>query len=118
MIGKSTRQDTPGEIQRATRPLQRVKFDLVVSSIKSLEGHDYAALFVDDCTGFKWLYGLKTKDEAFDAAKRWMAEISDIRAKYPLLVVMFERQCRRKQVEGNIGLLYLDDGGELLRHSV
>jgi hypothetical protein len=60
-------------VQRATRPLQRVKFDLVVSSIKSLEGYDYAALCVDDFTGFKWLYGLKTKDDALDAVKKWMA---------------------------------------------
>jgi hypothetical protein len=76
------------EIQRAKRPLQRVNFDLFVSSIKSLEGYDYTALFVDDCTGFKWLYRLKTKDEALDVAKIWMTEISDLRAKYPLLVVM------------------------------
>jgi hypothetical protein len=88
MIGKSTRQDIPGEIQRATKPLQRVNFDLIVSSITSLEGYYYAALFVDDCTGFKWLYGLKTKDEAVDAAKRWMAEIADLRAIYPLRVIM------------------------------
>ena len=88
MIGKSTRQDIPGEIQRATKPLQRVNFDLIVSSIMSLEGYYYAALFVDDCTGFKWLYGLKTKDEAVDAAKRWMAEIADLRAIYPLRVIM------------------------------
>ena len=48
----------------------------------------YGALFVDDHTGYKWLYGLKTKDEALNAAKRWMAEIADLREKYPLLVVM------------------------------
>ena len=34
------------------------------------------------------MYGLKTKDEALDAAKRWMAEIADLREKHPLLVVM------------------------------
>ncbi len=89
MVGKSTRQDIPGEIQRVTRPLQRVNFDLVVSSVKSLEGYDHAALCVDDFTGFKWLYGHKTMDEALDAVKRWMEEILDLG---------YERQCRRKQV--------------------
>ncbi len=34
------------------------------------------------------MYGLKTKDEALDAAKRWMAEIADLCKKHPLLVVM------------------------------
>ena len=48
----------------------------------------YAALVFDDHSGYKWLYGLKTKDEALDAAKKWMAEIADLREKYPLLVVM------------------------------
>ena len=65
-----------------------MNFDLIVSTIPSIEGYLYGALFVDDHTGYKWLYGLKTKDEALDAAKRWMAEIADLREKYPLLVVM------------------------------
>ncbi len=59
-----------------------------MSTIQSIEGFFYCALFVDDHTGYKWLYGLKTRDEALDAAKRWMAEIADLREKHPLLVVM------------------------------
>jgi hypothetical protein len=51
---------------------------------------------VDDCTGFKWLYGLKTKDEALDVVKRWMAEISDLRAIYLLLVVMTDNAGENK----------------------
>ena len=47
-----------------------------------------APFFVDDHTGYKWLYGLKTKDEALNTAKRWMAEIADLREKHPLLVGM------------------------------
>ena len=88
MIGKSKMQNVPGPGKRATRPLGKVNFDLIVSTIPSIEGYYYGALFVDDHTGYKWLYGLKTKDEALDAAKRWMAEIADLREKYPLLVVM------------------------------
>ena len=61
---------------------------LLVSSIPSIEGNFYSALFAYDHTGYKWLYGLKTKDEALNAAKRWMAEIADLREKHPLLVVM------------------------------
>jgi hypothetical protein len=68
--------------------LAKVNFDVIVSSITSIEGYNYAALFVDDCTGFQWLYGMKTRDEVVDVAKRWMAEIGDLCEKYPLRVVM------------------------------
>ena len=74
--------------QLPTRPLGKVNFDLISSSITSVEGYNYAALFVDDHTGVRWLYGLKTKDEVKSAAQRWMAEIAELREKYPLLVVM------------------------------
>jgi hypothetical protein len=46
-IGKSTYQDYPGSISRATRPLAKVNFDVIVSSITSIEGYNYAALLVD-----------------------------------------------------------------------
>ncbi len=88
MIWKSKLQNVPGLAKRATRPLAKVNFDLIVSTIPSIEGYLYGALFVDDHTGYKWLYGLKTKDEALDTAKRWMAAIADLREKHPLLVVM------------------------------
>ena len=65
-----------------------MNFDLIISSVTSVEGYNAAALFVDDHTGFKRLYGLKSKDEALGAAQRWVAETSDMREKYPLLVVM------------------------------
>ena len=64
-------------------PLGKVNFDVIVSSITSIEGYNYAALFADDNTGYRWLYGMKTRDEIVDVAKRWMAEIADLRAKYP-----------------------------------
>ena len=87
-IGKSTLQDNPGPISRATQPLAKANFDVIVSSIVSIESYNYAALIVDDCTGFLSLYGMKTRDQVVDVAKRWMAEIGDLREKYPLRVVM------------------------------
>jgi hypothetical protein len=44
----------------ATLLLAKINFGVIVSSITSIEGYNYAALFVDDCTGFLWLYGMKT----------------------------------------------------------
>ncbi len=48
-IGKSTNQDTPGPpgpIFRYTRPLAKGNFDGFVCSIASIEGYNYAILFV------------------------------------------------------------------------
>ena len=99
VIGKSTKQDNPGSIPRASMPLGKVNFDVIVSSITSIEGYNYAALFADDNTGYRWLYGMKTRDEIVDVAKRWMAEIADLRAKYPLRVVMWDNAGENKSNE-------------------
>jgi hypothetical protein len=80
-------------ISWATRPLAKVNFNVIVSSITSIEGYHYAALFVDDCsdcTGFQWLYSMKTRDQVVDLAKRWMAEIGDLRD----IESSHEGQCR------------------------
>jgi hypothetical protein len=78
-IGKNTYQDNPGPISWATLPLAKVNFDVIVSSITSIEGYNYAALFVNDCTGFQWLNGMKTRHQVVDVAKRWMAEVGNLR---------------------------------------
>ncbi len=73
MIGESKIQNFLGLAKRATRPLGNVNFDLIVSTLRSIEGYFYVVLYVDDhtgITGYKWLYGLKTKDEALNTAKR------------------------------------------------
>ncbi len=88
MIGKSTHQDNPGDARSAKRQLGKVNFNLISSSIISTEGYDYAALFGDDHTRFRWLYGLKTEDGVKAVAQQWMAEIADLREKCPLLVGM------------------------------
>ncbi len=86
MMGKSKMQNVQGLAKRAARPLAKVDFDLIVFTIPLIEGYFYGSLFVDYHTGYKWLYGLKMKDEALVAAQIWMAEIADLRDKHPLLV--------------------------------
>jgi hypothetical protein len=73
---------------RSEKPLAKVNFDLISSSVTSREGYNYCAVFTDDCTEHRWTYGLKTKDELIDAFKKWYAEIVDLREKYQLLVVI------------------------------
>jgi hypothetical protein len=65
----------PGPAKKK-KPLGKLNFDLIVSTIPLIEGYFYGALFVDDHTGYNWSYGL-------NAAKRWMAEIADLREKHP-----------------------------------
>jgi hypothetical protein len=45
MIGKFNQQDVSGQEKRATQPLGKVNFDLIISTITSVEGDNAAALF-------------------------------------------------------------------------
>ncbi len=67
----------PGGITRTTRPLQRVNFDLVVLFVARIL-----------CGCLHWFL----MDLWIQMAKRWMAEISDLRAIYPLLLVMRDNE--------------------------
>ncbi len=72
-IGKSTYQNSPvppGPISRATWSLAKFNFDGFISSITSIEGYNYFTLFVVNCIGFQWFYGMKTRDQVVDVAKK------------------------------------------------
>ena len=58
------------------------------SSVTSIEGHNYALVITDDCTGYRWLYGLKTKDDILRAVKKWYSDIAVLRETHTLLVVL------------------------------
>ena len=47
------------------------------SSVRSIEGNNHAMVFVDTvtATGYRWLYGLKTKDEEIKALRKWYSDI-------------------------------------------
>jgi hypothetical protein len=53
-----------------------------------MEGHKYAPVISDDCTGYRWLYGLKTKDDILKAIKKWYSNIAELCEMHKLLVVM------------------------------
>ena len=99
MIGKSTKQDAPGSLKMPTIPFEKLTFDLIISTVTSIEGYNSAALWVDGASGFKWLNGLKTKDEALGAAKRWIAETAQLREKHTLFVVMRDNAGENKSKE-------------------
>jgi hypothetical protein len=86
MIGKAKLCNYPDSKERATTPLERVYMDSFSSSIQSFEGYNHALVFIDDASGYRWVYGLRTKDEAYETVKTWYSDIADIwRAKHPLI---------------------------------
>ncbi len=42
----------------------------------------------DGCTGYQWLYCLKTKDEVLQVMKKWYSDIAELLDKHKLFVVM------------------------------
>jgi hypothetical protein len=70
MIGKSQLNDKPESIKWAENPLAKLNFDLISSSFTSIEGYNYCAVLTDDCSEYRWAYGLKTKDELIDEVER------------------------------------------------
>jgi hypothetical protein len=62
MIGNSTLEDFPELRSRADRPLKQVNIDSFSASVVSIEGYSHAVVVVDCHSGYRWLYGMKTKD--------------------------------------------------------
>ena len=70
--------DRQGNIRRfqkakssINKPLYQVYMDSFSSSVKSIEGYIHAIVFVDAATGHRWIYGMKTKDDAIKALRKW-----------------------------------------------
>ena len=96
MMGKSRQNNLPNEKLRAKKPLNRINMDLVSSSVHSLEGHKYALVITDCCTGYRWLYGLKTKDEMLKVVQKWYSDIAELREKHTIFVVMRDNSGENK----------------------
>jgi hypothetical protein len=88
MMGKSHLNNKQGRKERSGKPLAKVYMDTFSSSVTLIEGHNYALIITDDCTGYRWLYGLKTKDNILKAVKKWYSYIAVLRETHTLLVVM------------------------------
>ena len=88
MVGKAKLQPYPKTKDHAIRPLERVYIDTMSSLVISIEGHDYALIITDDASMFRWVYGLKTKDEANAAVRKWVGDVVEIRIRNPLQIVI------------------------------
>jgi hypothetical protein len=99
MIGKSTLGDFPKFKNRATELLVQVNMDIFSSSVQSIEGYNYAVVFVECNTGYRWIYGMKLKSEMLKVVKKWYRDIAVLRQKHTLLVVMRDNAGENKSQE-------------------
>ncbi len=54
---------------------------------------------LDNQTGYRWIYGIKTKDETIKIVKQWYSNIADLRARQKLVVVMRDNAGENKSQE-------------------
>ncbi len=78
MLGKATLEDYPGARVRKVPPLYQINMDSFSSLIKSIEGYNHAVVLVDNQTGYRWVYGMKTKDGMIKVVKQWYSDIADL----------------------------------------
>jgi hypothetical protein len=103
MIGKSTLEDLPKLKDGAIEPLYQVKMDSFSSSVTSIEGYNYAVVFADCNSGYRWVYGMNLKSDMFKVVKKWFkkwfSDIPDLRQKYKLVIVMRDNAGENKSQE-------------------
>jgi hypothetical protein len=88
MIGKSHLENKPRRKEQAENPLGRTNFDIFSSSVVSIEGYNFAVVITDDLTGYRWLYGMRSKDCILKVIKKWYSDITELRQLHELVVVM------------------------------
>ncbi len=98
MIGKVTLEDFPKTKRPINKPLNQVHMDSFSSCVKSSEGYNHAIAFVDATTRYRWIYGMKTKDDAIKALRTWYSDITDLRTKHKLVVLMRDNASEYKSL--------------------
>ena len=56
-------------------------------------------VIVDCHTGYRWLYGMKTRDEMLQVVRHWYCDIADLRQKHTLGVAMRDNTGENKSKE-------------------
>ncbi|CAL2254172.1 unnamed protein product [Prunus armeniaca] len=76
--GKMHRLSFPTSHSRATMPFQCIHSDVWgPSAVKSIDGYRYYVNFVDECTGFMWLYPIFNKSDVFGVFKKFYAMLTN-----------------------------------------
>ena len=99
MLGKAHLEDFPQRRKKVVPPLYQINMDSFSSSVKSIEGYFHAVVIVDNHSGYRWIYGMKTKDEVIKVVKQWYSDIADLRAKHKLVIIMRDNAGENKATE-------------------
>jgi hypothetical protein len=67
--------------------------------VVSIEGYNFAVVITDDHTGYRWLYGMKSKDDILKVIKTWYSDIAELRQLHELVVVMRDNAGENKSRE-------------------
>ncbi len=72
MMGKAKSEDFPKAERPILKPLYQIHMDLISPSVRSMASEDYfhAIVFVYAVTGYIWISGMKTMDDAVHVFKR------------------------------------------------
>ena len=86
-LGKSVHIDRPKfRNHRTSRPFACVYMDTFQTKTKSLNGHMYCSVFVDDHSGFIWTYTHSSTSQVFAIFQKWYADTAPLRDRHgPLL---------------------------------
>jgi hypothetical protein len=98
MIGKVPLEDFPKARQAKVKPLHQINVDSFSSSVAYIEGYNHAVVL---CTWYRWIYGMKTKDQMIIVVKRWYSNIADLLAKHRLVVVVRDNAGENKSQKVN-----------------
>jgi hypothetical protein len=86
MIGKSTLEDLQKLKDRATESRYQVNMDSLSSSVTTSEGYNYAVVFADCNSGYRWVSGMKLKSDIMmlKVVTKWFSDIQvvDFRKKH------------------------------------
>ena len=99
MMGKSQLNAYPKSKDRAPAPMNKVHADIFSSAVMSIEGYVYAVVITDDCTGYRWLYGMKTKDDIIKIFRKLYSDIAVLRNIHTILVVVRDNAGENKSQE-------------------
>ena len=96
LLGKSTRRKFVSSTHRRTEPFALLHMDLAgPMNTRSIQGHYYHFVLVDDYTRHKWIYFLTTKSDTFSQFKNFHALV-------------------RNYHKGSLRAIRTDRGGEFL----
>jgi hypothetical protein len=63
---------------RADNPFKQVNIDSCSSSAVYIEGYSHTVVIVDCHSGYRWLNGMKAKDDMLKVIKKWYSDVADI----------------------------------------